>query len=299
MMLEGLTVERARGLRETVFAYIRLTKPRIIELLLVTTVPAMILAERGWPSTWLVLATLIGGTLSAGGANAMNCYFDRDIDAMMARTKSRPVPAGQIEPEKAAIFGLILGGVGFLFLQEFVNLLAAGLTLGAFAFYVFVYTLILKRTTPLNIVIGGAAGAIPPMVGWVAVTGEIQAPALVLFLLVVVWTPPHFWALSLNLAADYKRAGVPMLPVVAGKRETEFQILLHTIAVVAVSFLLFVSDEIGIIYLVAALALGGVFIYYAYRLWLDSTVKSAAMLFRYSIAYLALLFGAVALDGLL
>ncbi len=298
-MLEGLTVERARGLRETVFAYIRLTKPRIIELLLVTTVPAMILAERGWPSTWLVLATLIGGTLSAGGANAMNCYFDRDIDAMMARTKSRPVPAGQIEPEKAAIFGLILGGVGFLFLQEFVNLLAAGLTLGAFAFYVFVYTLILKRTTPLNIVIGGAAGAIPPMVGWVAVTGEIQAPALVLFLLVVVWTPPHFWALSLNLAADYERAGVPMLPVVAGKRETEFQILLHTIAVVAVSFLLFVSDEIGIIYLVAALALGGVFIYYAYRLWLDSTVKSAAMLFRYSIAYLALLFGAVALDGLL
>lgn len=299
MMLEGLTVERARGLRETVFAYIRLTKPRIIELLLVTTVPAMILAERGWPSTWLVLATLIGGTLSAGGANALNCYFDRDIDAVMARTKSRPLPSGQIEPEKAAIFGLILGGVGFLFLQAFVNLLAAGLTLGALAFYVFVYTLILKRTTPLNIVIGGAAGAIPPMVGWVAVTGEIQAPALVLFLLVVVWTPPHFWALSLNLAADYERAGVPMLPVVAGKRETEFQILLHTIAVVAVSFLLFVSDEIGVIYLVAALALGCVFIYYAYRLWLDSTVKSAAMLFRYSIAYLALLFGAVALDGLL
>jgi len=298
-MLGSVAIERTRGLRETALAYFRLTKPRIIELLLITTVPAMVLAERGWPSTWLVFVTLLGGSLTAGGANAMNCYFDRDIDGVMSRTKGRPVPAGEIEPEKAAVFGLVLGALGFVLLLTFVNLLAASLTIGAFAFYVVVYTMLLKRTTPLNIVVGGAAGAVPPLVGWAAVTGHVQAPALVLFLIVVVWTPPHFWALSLNVAADYERAGIPMLPVVAGRRETEMQILLHSIALVATSLLLFVSDAIGPIYLVSALMLGAIFIAYAYRLWLDSSSRSAAMLFRYSIAYLALLFGAVALDGLL
>ncbi|HZP27136.1 MAG TPA: heme o synthase, partial [Dehalococcoidia bacterium] len=269
-MLGSVAIERTRGLRETALAYFRLTKPRIIELLLITTVPAMVLAERGWPSTWLVFVTLLGGSLTAGGANAMNCYFDRDIDGVMSRTKGRPVPAGEIEPEKAAVFGLVLGALGFVLLLTFVNLLAASLTIGAFAFYVVVYTMLLKRTTPLNIVIGGAAGAVPPLVGWAAVTGHVQAPALVLFLIVVVWTPPHFWALSLNVAADYERAGIPMLPVVAGRRETEMQILLHSIALVATSLLLFVSDAIGPIYLVSALMLGAIFIAYAYRLWLDS-----------------------------
>src|SRR5581483_61774 len=182
-MLGSVAIERTRGLRETALAYFRLTKPRIIELLLITTVPAMVLAERGWPSTWLVFVTLLGGSLTAGGANAMNCYFDRDIDGVMSRTKGRPVPAGEIEPEKAAVFGLVLGALGFVLLLTFVNLLAASLTIGAFAFYVVVYTMLLKRTTPLNIVIGGAAGAVPPLVGWAAVTGQVQAPALVLFLI--------------------------------------------------------------------------------------------------------------------
>ena len=215
-MLGTIAAQRARGLREAAWAYFSLTKPRIIVLLLVTTIPAMVLAKGGWPSVWLMLVTVAGGAIVAGGANAMNCYFDRDIDGLMLRTRGRPLPAGQIEPERAAVFGIILAAVGFLMLQVFVNLLAACLTLGAFAFYVVVYTLLLKRTTPLNIVIGGAAGAMPPVVGWAAVTGSVEAPALVLFAIVVLWTPPHFWALALNYNSDYKRAGVPMLPVVVG-----------------------------------------------------------------------------------
>ena len=297
-MLGSVAVQRARGLGETAWAFGRLTKPRIIVLLLITTVPAMILAEQGLPSPWLVLATLAGGSLAAAGANAMNCYFDRDIDSLMLRTRGRPIPAGQIEPEKAALFGIVLGGSGFLILEAFTNLLAALLTLGAFAFYVVVYTLLLKRTTPLNIVIGGAAGAIPPVVGWAAVTGEVGLPALVLFGIVVLWTPPHFWALALNYSNDYERAGVPMLPVVVGVEETKRQILLHTLALVAVSLLLFTSGATGLLYLSAALVLGGLFIVYALRLWVEPTGKGAAALFRYSIIYLALLFAAMAVDGL-
>src|SRR3990170_7098070 len=176
-MLGTIAARRARGLREAAWAYFSLTKPRIIVLLLVTTIPAMVLAQGGWPSFWLMLVTVAGGAIAAGGANAMNCYFDRDIDSVMARTRGRPVPSGRIEPERAAVMGIILGGTGFLVLELFVNLLAAFLTLGAFAFYVVVYTLLLKRTTPLNIVIGGAAGAMPPVVGWAAVTGSVEAPA--------------------------------------------------------------------------------------------------------------------------
>ncbi|MBI1886614.1 MAG: protoheme IX farnesyltransferase, partial [Chloroflexi bacterium] len=223
-MLGSVAARRARTASEVAVAYLRLTKPRIILLLLITTIPAMILAEGGWPSPWLVLATLAGGAMAAGGANALNCYFDRDIDSMMLRTRGRPVPAGQIEPERAALFGVVLAGAGFLILEAFVNLPAAFLTLGAFGFYVVVYTILLKRSTPLNIVIGGAAGAMPPVVGWAAVTGRVELPALILFGIVVLWTPPHFWALALNYSSDYRRARVPMLPVVLGEEETRRQI---------------------------------------------------------------------------
>jgi len=297
-MLGSVAGERARSLREVVGAYVNLTKPRIILLLIVSTIPAMILAEGGLPSFWLMLATVGGGAVVAGGANAMNCYFDRDIDGMMSRTRGRPVPAGQIEPERAALFGVILGGAGFLVLEAFTNLLAAFLTLGAFGFYLVVYTLLLKRTTPLNIVIGGAAGAMPPVVGWAAVTGEVGLPALVLFAIVVFWTPPHFWALALNFSSDYERARVPMLPVVLGEKETRRQILLHSVALVAVSLLLSATGATGLIYLTAAVLLGGVFILFAVRLWRGTAGRASAALFRYSILYLGLLFAAVAVDAL-
>jgi heme o synthase len=292
------TTRVARDLKGSVLAYVRLTKPRIVGLLVVTTVPAMMLADNGFPSLWLILATVGGGSIVAGGANAMNMYFDRDIDQLMLRTQDRPVPAGQIEPEKAALFGLVLATAGFFFMQWSVNMLAAALTLGAFAFYVLVYTLILKRTTPLNIVIGGAAGAMPPVIGWAAVTGEVAVPALIMFAIVTLWTPPHFWALSLNYSSDYQRAGVPMLPVVAGTDETRRQILLYSIALVITSLLLAVWSAVGLIYLSAAALLGAGFLYFAFRLFRVSSPRASADLFRYSIAYLALLFGAIAVDAL-
>jgi heme o synthase len=292
------TTRVARDLKGSVLAYVRLTKPRIVVLLVVTTIPAMMLADNGFPSLWLILATVGGGSIVAGGANAMNMYFDRDIDQLMLRTQNRPVPAGQIEPEKAALFGLALAAAGFFFIQWSVNLLAAGLTLGAFAFYVLIYTLVLKRTTPLNIVIGGAAGAMPPVIGWAAVTGEVAFPALIMFAIVTLWTPPHFWALSLNYSSDYQRAGVPMLPVVAGPDETRRQILLYSVALVVTSLLLAVWSEAGLVYLCAAAFLGAGFLYFALRLFRVSSARAAADLFRYSIVYLALLFGAIAVDAL-
>ncbi|MCH8813542.1 MAG: protoheme IX farnesyltransferase [Chloroflexi bacterium] len=289
----------ARTLGETLFAYVRLTKPRIVGLLVVTTLPAMILAERGMPSGWLILATVLGGSIVAGGANAMNMYFDRDIDALMVRTRGRPVPSGQVEPEKAFLFGLLLAAVGFLLLQTFANLLAASLTIGALLFYIVVYTLLLKRSTPLNIVIGGAAGAAPPMIGWAAVTGEIAVPALIMFAIVTAWTPPHFWALSLNYSSDYERAGVPMLPVVSGKDETKRQILLYSVLLVAITMLLPIWSAAGVIYAAAAAVLGAGFLYYAYQVYRDFSASSSVALFRYSLVYLALLFGAIAADGLI
>ncbi len=292
------TTRLARGFRETAFAYLRLTKPRIVGLLVVTTIPAMILADGGMPSGWLILATVTGGSIVAGGANAMNMFFDRDIDQMMGRTRGRPVPSGQVDPEKAAVFGLVMGGLGFVMLDLFANLLAACLTLGAFAFYVVVYTLMLKRSTPLNIVIGGAAGAMPPVIGWAAVTGEVSVAALIMFAVVTLWTPPHFWALALNYSSDYKKAGVPMLPVVAGPEETGRQILWHTIGLVGVSLLLPLWSDAGVIYAASAAVLGAVFLYYAVSLWRQSSGKKSWALFRYSILYLALLFAAIAVDGL-
>ena len=294
---------------DTVRAYIALTKPRIIELLLVTTVPAMVLATRQVPgivwTDWGVLVawTMIGGTLAAGSANAINCYLDRDIDALMARTRRRPLPSHQVEPERAVVFGIVLGVISFAVMAWFVNLLAAFLTLLAIAFYVVVYTIMLKRSTPQNIVIGGAAGALPPVIGWVAVTGSIGLPALLLFALVFYWTPPHFWALSLRIRKDYAAAGVPMLPVVKGIPETTRQIALYTILMVAISLVLWAVARMGAIYLVAATVLGAIFLWQAYRLWRrgaseEASTAGAIALYKYSISYLSLLFLAVAVDAL-
>jgi protoheme IX farnesyltransferase len=290
-------------------AYIALTKPRIIELLLVTTVPAMVLATRWVPGIdwgdwgWRVAWTLIGGTLAAGSANAINCYLDRDIDELMARTRRRPLPAHQVEPERAVVFGIVLGVASFALMAWTVNLLAAFLTLLAIAFYVVVYTMLLKRSTPQNIVIGGAAGALPPVIGWAAVTGNVGIPALILFALVFYWTPPHFWALSLRIRKDYAAAGVPMLPVVRGIPETTKQIALYTLLMVAISLALWPVARMGLIYLGAAVGLGAVFIWQAYALWRrggseQASTAGAIQLYRYSISYLSLLFLAIAVDAI-
>ena len=298
---------RTRG--DSVRAYIALTKPRIIELLLVTTVPAMVLATRWVPGidwgAWggLVFWTMLGGTLAAGSANAINCYLDRDIDLLMARTRRRPLPSHQVEPERAVVFGIVLGVISFAVMTVFVNLLAAFLTLLAIAFYVVVYTMMLKRTTTQNIVIGGAAGALPPVIGWAAVTGDVGIPALILFAIVFYWTPPHFWALSLRIRKDYAAAGVPMLPVVKGIPETTRQIGLYTILMVAISLILWPVGRMGLIYLGAAVGLGAVFLYQAYALWRrgsseEASTQGAISLYKYSISYLSLLFLAVAVDAL-
>jgi protoheme IX farnesyltransferase len=294
--------------RATVMAYVALTKPRIIELLLITTVPAMVLASREVPGmevgtwVWLTVWTLVCGTLAAGSANAINQYLDRDIDLLMSRTRRRPLPAARVEPERALVFGILLGIVSLVLMAWFVNLVAAFLTLFAIAFYVLVYTLLLKRTTTQNIVIGGAAGALPPVIGWAAVTGSLALPAILLFAIVFYWTPPHFWALSLRLRRDYEAARVPMLPVVRGIAETTRQIGLYTILLVAISLVFFAVARMGLIYLVAAVVLGVLFLWQAYRLWRtvteEASTAGAIRLYKFSISYLTLLFAAVAVDAL-
>jgi protoheme IX farnesyltransferase len=295
----GEPVVSRRSLGETTRAYVQLTKPRIVLLLLITTVPTMVLAAGRFPSPWLMATTLFGGTLAAGGANAMNQFFDRDIDQLMRRTRSRPLPSHRIEPDRALAFGYALGAIAFVFLGMTVNVLAAALALSALLFYVVVYTLLLKRTTPQNIVIGGAAGAVPVLVGWAAVKGSLGLPPVILFAIVFMWTPPHFWALSMRYRTDYAAAGVPMLPVVRGERATTRSILLYTIVLVGVTLVLYPVARMGAIYLVAALALGGVFLYRAVELWRNTSPKLAFSLFKYSITYLALLFAAVAADRLI
>jgi protoheme IX farnesyltransferase len=286
-------------LRETTAAYFQLTKPRIIVLLLITTVPAMMLAQRGMPSVWLILATLLGGTIAAGSANAINCYLDRDIDEIMRRTRKRPLPAHQISPEHGLRFGFVLGAISFFFLSITVNVLAASLALSAIAFYVFVYTMWLKRTSTQNIVIGGAAGAVPALVGWAAVTGTVGLPAWVLFAIVFVWTPPHFWALAMRYSGDYAAAGIPMLPVVRGAEETRKQILLYSLVLFATSLVLVPAAHMGAVYLTTAVILGGLFVYRALKLWRGSNPAESMRLFKFSIVYLALLFAAVAADAVL
>jgi protoheme IX farnesyltransferase len=280
--------------RRRLGAYIELTKPRIIELLLVTTVPAMIVAARGWPDTWLVVATLVGGALSAGGANAINNVVDRDIDEVMHRTRGRPLPSARIEPSAALAFGISLGVAGFAWLWATANLPAAALSTGGLLFYVVVYTLGLKRTSPQNIVIGGAAGSVPALVGWAAVTGSLAAPAWVMFAIVFFWTPPHFWALALRYKDDYAAAGVPMLPVVAGTPFTLAQIETFGVVLFGVSLLLYPTGAVGVVYLAGAVVLGGWLLAAGHKLGGDG--GEAMRFFGLSNVYLASMFALMALD---
>ncbi|HWH14496.1 MAG TPA: heme o synthase [Miltoncostaeaceae bacterium] len=285
------------GLRGLVGDYVRLTKPRVISLLLVTTAAAMFVAAGGVPGGWLLLWTLVGGYLAAGGANAINHFIDRDIDGHMARTAERPVVAGRVTPARALAFGIALGALSALVLTLAANALAAALALVGLAVYVGVYSLWLKRTTIHNIVIGGAAGAVPPLVGWAAVTGELSLYAWILFAVVFYWTPPHFWALALLLERDYAAAGVPMLPVVHGEETTRRQILLWTLVMVGVSLLPAAAGLAGAVYAASALVLGGVFALLALRLLREGTRRMARLTFHWSLLYLALLFVAMAVDA--
>lgn len=290
------TTEQPRGLLRDL---VTLTKPRIISLLLVTTVCAMFAAEQGVPNGWLIVWTVIGGYLSAGGANTINQFVDRDIDAVMDRTDRRPIVAGRISPAGALAFGIGLVVASVLVLGFLTTWLAAALSLLGVLLYVGLYTLWLKRTTIHNIVIGGAAGAVPPLVGWAAVTGDLTFGAVLLFAIVFVWTPPHFWALALMLRKDYSQAGVPMLPVVYGEDATRVQVLLWTIVMLGTTLLPY-SAGAGLVYLVGALALGLPFLWMAWQLWRGDTSRPwAAITFHYSLLYLALLFVVVAVDAAL
>jgi protoheme IX farnesyltransferase len=285
--------------RSRLAAYVALTKPRIIELLLVTTVPAMIVAQRGMPGTWLILATLVGGTLAAGGANATNMVIDRDIDKLMHRTRKRPLVTGEITPRNALIFAVALEVAAAAWLAVVVNPLSAVLALSATLFYVFVYTMWLKRTSTQNIVIGGAAGAVPVLVGWAAVTNQLAVAPFVMFAIIFVWTPPHFWALAIRYKADYAAAEVPMLPVVATFDETAKRIVAYTVVLWATSLVFWPAGSMGWIYLAAAMVLGGLFTWKAVVLARSHRPDLAMKLFRYSITYITLLFGAMAVDQLL
>jgi len=275
--------------------YVALTKPKVQSLLLLTTVAAMEIA--GDPSLALIAATCLGGYLSAGGAGAVNHWYDRDLDAAMARTASRPVPSGRMAPRAALLFGLTLAALSVLWLSVAVNPLAAALSFSGFLGYTLVYTMWLKRRTPQNIVIGGAAGAVPPLVGWAAVTGGLDGTALYLFAIVFFWTPPHFWALSLLMKDEYAKVGVPMLPVVRGERETRRQILLYALLLYAVTQLPFCAGGFGGTYLVASLVLGAGFIGGAVRLVRRADRRAALWLYLFSLAYLALLFVAMVADA--
>jgi protoheme IX farnesyltransferase len=283
-------------------AYFALTKPRVIELLLIATVPAMILAEKGMPSIWLILATLFGGALSAGSANAFNCYIDADIDKLMGRTKNRPLVTGELTQREALVFAWVIGVLSVLWFGLLINWLSAALSLAAILFYVFVYTLGLKRRTPQNIVWGGAAGAMPALIGWAAVTNEVSAAAWVLFLIVFLWTPPHYWPLSMKYLEDYRDAGVPMLPVVAKNEVVGRQIILYAWAYFASTLLLIPVAPMGWIYTVVAVVTGLWFSYESHRLYNEAKrgiPKNPMKLFHLSITHLTLLFLAVAIDPLL
>ncbi|MDQ6948231.1 MAG: heme o synthase [Actinomycetota bacterium] len=294
----GATAVGGHRVLETAKAYVALTKPRIIELLLVTTVPTMVVAARGLPSGWLILATLAGGTLAAGGANAINMYVDRDIDAIMHRTSRRPLVTGAVTPRAALVFAVGLEVAAFAELALLINLLSAVLAATATLFYVFVYTLWLKRTSTQNIVIGGAAGAVPVLVGWAAVRNSLSLAPFVLFLVIFVWTPPHFWALAIRYRADYVAAEVPMLPAVTSLEATARRIVAYTVVLWATSLLFGAVGGVGVIYWAAALVLGGVFFAYAVRLYREPTEARAMRLFGWSITYVTLLFAAIAIDQL-
>ncbi|MEY4229890.1 MAG: protoheme farnesyltransferase [Actinomycetota bacterium] len=278
--------------------YIALAKLRVVELLLITTVPTMVLAELGWPSTWLVVVTLVGGTLAAGGANAINMVIDRDIDALMVRTQGRPLVTGLITPRAALVFAITLEVLAFGVLWWGANLLAACLTIGATLFYVFVYTIWLKRTSKQNIVIGGAAGAVPVLVGWAAVTGTVSWSAVVLFVMMFLWTPPHFWALAIRHADDYRAASVPMLPAVVPMAEAIRNMVVYTALLVLSSLVLVPVAEMGWIYGVSAVVLGAAFLWGTVDLGRNPTPQRSMRVFGYSITYVTLLFGALTVDVL-
>jgi protoheme IX farnesyltransferase len=283
----------ARG-RQLVADYVELTKPKVQTLLLFTTVTTMEIA--GSPPLSKIALTCLGGYLSAGGAGAVNHYYDRDIDAKMTRTASRPIPAGRVSPRAALTYGIVLSALSFLLLWTCVNLLSASLALAGFLGYVGVYTVWLKRRTPQNIVIGGAAGAVPPLVGWAATRGTVSWTAVYLFAIVFYWTPPHFWALSLLMKDEYAKVSIPMMPVVRGERETRRQILLYTLLLYAISQLPFCAGAFGGFYLVASMVLGLAFIGGALWLYRKAERRIALRLYLFSLAYLALLFGAMVVD---
>ncbi|MDR7433555.1 MAG: heme o synthase [Armatimonadota bacterium] len=278
--------------------YLSLTKPRIVFLLLVTTFTTMFMAAQGRPPLLLSLWTLLGGALAAGAANAINCYLDRDIDAIMARTRKRPLPAGRLKDRHALWFGVFLSAASFVVLALLVNLLSALLAVAGIVYYDAIYTAWLKRRTPQNIVIGGAAGAIAPLLGWSAVTGRLEFPAFLLSLIIFLWTPPHFWSLALNQAQDYQRAGIPMLPAISGEQETSRQIVLYTFTLVPATLLLYPFEVVGKVYFLAALLLNGGLLFFALNLLLHPHRQSAWRLFYYSNVYLALLFLALVVDRL-
>src|SRR5947209_15802426 len=282
--------------RQTIANYVDLMKPHVTVLLLGVTAAAMAIANQGLPPLVLVIPTLLGGAMAAGSANCINCYIDRDIDQIMGRTQRRSLPSGRVEPRQALVFGIILGVGSFIVLIAFVNLLSAVLACSAILFYVFVYTLGLKRTSTQNIVIGGAAGAVPVLVGWAAITNSLSLPAIWLFAIIFFWTPPHFWALCLLIQKDYEKAGIPMLPIVKGEAETRRQILLYSLLVLAVTLVLFAIGAMGYFYLAGALILGGGLVYLAIRLWRDQSKKWARTLFWYSNMYLAAIFAIMVLD---
>jgi heme o synthase len=285
----------AAGARRLLADYVELTKPKVQSLLLLSTVTTMEVA--GNPPLSKIVLTCLGGYLSAGGAGAVNHYYDRDIDAQMTRTASRPIPAGRIAPRAALTFGITLAALSFVLMSATINVLAAALALGGFLGYVGIYTVWLKRRTPQNIVIGGAAGAVPPLVGWAATRGSLSWTAAYLFAIVFYWTPPHFWALSLLMKADYEKVGVPMMPVVRGERETRRQILLYTLLLYAVTQLPFCAGAFGGIYLFCSMALGLTFIAGAIRLYRRADRRAALTLYLFSLIYLALLFGAMVADA--
>lgn len=276
--------------------YVALTKPRIIELLLITTVPTMVVAADGWPGTWLVVVTLIGGSLAAGGANAINMYIDRDIDALMERTRHRPLVTGLIAPRNALVFAVVLEIAAFAVLWAGANFLSACLALSATLFYVFVYSLWLKRTSKQNIVIGGAAGAVPVLVGWAAVTNSLAWTPWLLFLLIFLWTPPHFWALAIKHEDDYRSAGVPMLPVVESRSRVVASMIRYTVALVACSLAVVPVAETGWVYGTSALALGGAFLWGTIALGKSPSPSASMRLFSFSISYISVLFLALTAD---
>jgi protoheme IX farnesyltransferase len=300
LVLVAATYRGEPAPRASVRDYITLTKPRIMSLLLITGLSAMFVGAEGAPALWLIAVTMGGLALACGGASALNHVIDRDIDKLMGkRTRARPLAAERMPPSTALEFGLTLSAFSFVLLASLVNVLTATLALVGNLFYVLVYTRWLKRTTPQNIVIGGAAGAVPPLVGWAAVTGNLTLPALWLFLIVFFWTPPHFWALALLIRRDYEAAHIPMLPVVKGERETTRQIVLYALVLVAVTVVPFVWGPLGLVYLGAAVVLGAAFVALALRLRRETTPRRASLLFHFSLLYLALLFAAMAVDPLL